>query len=91
MRTVTAPEPADNDKSEVEEEGKAPAAGDAPPKQQHTFKLQNVYPGGSMEYVSFRADHKQILANYDADGAMPIQFHAVQGKPGVFLMQNKCF
>ena len=58
-------------------------------QEQHTFKLQNVYPGGSQEFVSFTAADKQIRANYDSAGAMPIQFHPVAGKPGVFLMQNR--
>ena len=31
----------------------------------------------------------QIRCSYNSDGAMPIQFHPVAGKPGMFLMQNR--
>ena len=48
-----------------------------------TFRLQNVYAG------SFRDSDLALRTNYSALAAMPIQFHAVAGKPGVYLMQNK--
>ena len=57
-------------------------------QEQHTFKLQNMHKGSSQEFVSCTAADMQIRASCDGDGAMEIQFHAVLGKPGVFLMQN---
>ena len=54
-----------------------------------TFRLQNMYVGSSMQYVSFRDTDLAIRTNYSELAAMPIQFHAVAGKPGVYLLQNK--